>query len=319
MADLFVSVVIGSDPALIQDCIRSLIEASGNYNLDVCVIANDGKVPSGPNIERFNSAKTRVRLQLNKSPLGFAKNHNRALRDAVAEFYLIANDDLVFHDRSVEIALNEMKRSENARVAALSPRLENEDGSLQRSTYGFPTVFRALLDLSGARGKISHNDLTDFFARLGGRDRGRSRFWAHDHVADVDTFRGAAMFVRADAWRDVGEFCELARVGGEIAEWHRRCHDKGWLVRFFPGSVVTHLGSRTVGHDRLLQAEYLKGYVIFFARHSRASALTTFRVAGVGISLTKLAAAKARRDRVEAELWRRNVALLSSVDWLRAG
>lgn len=316
MTDLLVSVVVGSDPTLIQECVRSLIDSSGKYSLEICVIANDGIVPAGPDLERFNSDTVRVRVKLNPTPRGFATNHNLVLREGVADFFLVANDDLVFHERAVEIALDEMKRAQSARVGALSPRLENGDGSLQRSTYGFPTVPRALLDLSGARGRISHNDITDFFARLGGKDDGRSRFWAHDHSVDVETFRGAAMFIRADAWDDVGEFCDIARVGGEIAEWHRRCHDKGWLVRFFPDSVVTHFGSKTVGHDRLLQAEYLKGYVIFFARHARPAALTAFRAAGLGIAYARLAAAKAARDRTEAELWRRNISLLSSITWL---
>ncbi len=317
MPDLFASVVIGAERDLVQECVRSLIESAGKYTVRVCVISNDGSIPPGEDLRRFSSERAHVELRLNEEPLGFAENHNRVLRNAVAEYFLVANDDLVFHDRAVELALNEMGSPGNERVGSLSPRLENADGSLQRSTYGFPTVPRALLDISGARDQIPHTRLTDWAARIFGRDGGRSRFWAHDRPADVETFRGAAMFVRADAWRDAGEFCALARVGGEIAEWHRRSLNKKWRVRFFPRAVVTHFGSRTVGRDRLLRSEYLKGYMIFFSRHSSRAALASFRTAGIGIAYCRLAFAMLMRDEVETVLWRANVSILTSTDCLK--
>jgi len=254
---------------------------------------------------------------MNEKPLGFAANHNRILRCATTDYLLVANDDLIFRGHAVSLALAELRRPENRDVGSLSPRLLNEDGTLQRSTYGFPTVSRALLDLSGIRDLLPHNRATDLVARHAGRGYGRSRFWPHDRACDVETFRGAAMFIRNAAWRDSGEFSEVATVRGEIAEWHRRSRDRGWRARYFPAAEVTHYGSRTVGRNRLLQNEYLKGYAVYFARFGKSSALPAFRICGVALSLVRLAAAALSGDRTGVKLWWMNIATLARLEWLK--
>jgi GT2 family glycosyltransferase len=317
VTQLLASVVVGADPDLIHDCVRSLITSAGKYTVEVHIAVNHPYPSLLSELQRLSARSPGVHVHVNSFPLGFAANHNRMLKDRTADYLLVANDDLIFQDRAVESALDELERPGNTNVAALSPRLRNGDGTLQRSTYGFPTIPRALLDLSGLRGAIPHNALTDFLARRFRRDKGRSRFWAHDRAVDVETFRGAAMFVRGSVWNDVGEFCEITRVGGEIAEWHRRCHDRGWRIRFFPGSEVTHFGSRTVGRDRLLQSEYLKGYLIYFARHGNPGASALFRGAGIVICCIRLAIATFSGDRTAIQLWRTNISILSTLAWLK--
>jgi len=119
------------------------------------------------------------------------------------------------------------------------------------------------------------------------------------------------MFVRSDAWAEVGPLSEITRVGGETGEWHRRCKNAGWRVVFFPEVAAIHHGSRTVGRDRLLQSEYLKGYIVYFARHCTAAALLAFRAGGLLIALVRLAVAGLAGDREGVRLWRTNLAILA--------
>jgi GT2 family glycosyltransferase len=310
MATLLASAVVGADPALIGACVNTLRSSAGSHEVAVRVIVN-WRSPTGTGNPAHHAFEdSAVSVIENPAPAGFATNHNRALQNSAADYLLLANDDLVFHPESVARCLDFLERPENSDVAALSPRLLNADGTLQRSTYGFPTVTRALLDLSGLRGLIPHNSLTDVAAQFASRGEGRSRFWRHDSIQDVDTFRGAAMFVRARAWTEVGPMCEIATVGGEVAEWHRRCRDKGWRVVYFPEASVTHFGSRTVGTEPLLRTEYLKGYLVFFSRHGKRASVPLFRTFAILISGARLAAAAVATDRVGVRLWRSNLSVL---------
>lgn len=310
MARLTVSVVVGAEPQLVFGCIRSVLAATGAAHvLEIRVTCNTASPALiSALLREFPSTEVRE----NPEPAGFATNHNRAVATTSADYFLIANDDVEFAPGSVASALEFLERPGNATVAALSPRLINADGSLQRSTYRFPSVPRALLDLAGLRTWIPHNRLTDALARYAGLGGGRSRFWSHDHTCDVDTFRGAAMLVRAAAWRAVGPFAEHTRAGGEVGEWHQRCRKGGWRVVFFADATVLHYGSRTVGRDRLIGSEYLKGYLVYFARHRSRAAWLALRTGGAAVATVRLALAALIGDRIGRLLWRRNLQLLVS-------
>src|SRR3990172_607713 len=307
MARLIVSVVVGAEPHLVLGCLASLGAASGAHDVEIRVICNTPDAKLATELARRFPG---IKVAQNEVPRGFATNHNRALEAADAAYFLIANDDLVFDPGSVARSIEFLERPENARVAALPPKVLNPDRSVQRSTYRFPSVPRALLDLSGIRDRTPHNRWTDRLAGYLRRGAGRSRFWPHDHTCDVETFRGAAMFVRAAAWREVGPLSELTCVGGEIAEWHRRCRGNGWRVVFFADASVVHYRSRTVGRDPLLASEYLKGYLFYFSRHRGPGISLCFRAGAIPIAGMRLALAGLARDRVATQLWRTNLSLL---------
>ena len=309
MARLTTSVIVGAEERLVVECTRTLLEAAGGHEVHVRVTFNHrNPALAAELVRRFRE----VEVINNTTPAGFATNHNRALLNADADVLLLANDDLEFQPECVARSVEFLLRPENQDVAALSPRLMNADGSLQRSTYRFPTLPRALLDLAGLRAAwIPHNRFTNAIARRLGRGRGRSRFWSHDRTCDVDTFRGAAMFVRTDAWRQVGQLSECTQVGGETAEWHRRCRNAGWRMVFFAEAAALHYGSRTVGRDRLLQSEYLKGYLVYFARHRPPAVSIGFRVGGLLIALARFTVAALIRDRIGTRLWWTNLVLIA--------
>ena len=70
---------------------------------------------------------------------------------------------------------------------------------------------------------------------------------------------------------------EIALVGGEEIEWHRRMLDKGWRVAFVHDAAVVHLGGQTVGSDPALRIEYAKGWLNYFQRHGRRADVLALR------------------------------------------
>lgn len=261
-----VSIVVGANEAMIFGCLKSLFATTRDANLSVSVTVVDNNT-RGTVAERIREAFPAVRVIRNTSRRGFAANHNAVLVDADADYFLILNDDVICLDGALEHAVAFLEDAEDGDVGVVGPMLLNPDRTLQPSTYSFPSVARALFDVAGLRDMVPTTRRLFRFARLVGKGSGRSRFWAHDRICDVETFAGAFMLVRRSVWESVGGMDEAALVGGEDTEWHYRIWQAGWRVVFLPGAKVIHFGSETVGRTAGVRMEYLKGYLNFFRRH----------------------------------------------------
>jgi GT2 family glycosyltransferase len=99
------------------------------------------------------------------------------------------------------------------------------------------------------------------------------------------------------AVHEVGLMIEVAQVGGEETEWHRRFHDHGWKVIFFADASVIHYGSQTVSENSVdLYPEYLKGALYYFRLRRGAGAFALYCEALIAMYSTRLAWARLRRD-----------------------
>lgn len=261
-----VSVVTGANEKLIFSCLRSLLEygQSDDYSLNIIITCNN---PGSKLPQKLKNQFPLVKIIENEEKKGFAKNHNQVIKESRADYLLIINDDIIFLKDSLQKMISFLERRENSQVGVLSPRLLNPDGSLQYSTYSFPTVPQALLALSGFREKIPFSNLTLKAAKFFGKDEGKSRFWAHDKICQVDTFRGACMLIRGKGAREVGLMDEVTLAGGEETEWHYRFWQKGWKIIFYPEAEIIHYGSQTVKTNSDFKNEYLKGYLNFFKKY----------------------------------------------------
>ncbi len=294
--DIEFSIVSGSKENLLLDCIASVYETmeGSRYSWTMTVTCNG---PGTGLAERLRARFGGIRTTENSVPEGFAANHNKVLAHSYARFVWLLNDDLVILPGTIDRITEYMDARGNERVAAVSPRLLNPDGSLQTSTYSFPTMPQIMLAYSGLR----EHSLTDRVLRIAApvlRPRkGSSRFWMHDKTIAVDTFRGACVAVRMSAAREVGLMLEVAQVGGEETEWHRRFHEHGWKVVFFADASVIHYGSQTVAESsRDLYPEYLKGALYYFRLHRGTAAFAIYCETLIAMYSTRLAWARLRRD-----------------------
>lgn len=294
---LDVSVVFGPNERHIEACLESLFReaAAASVAMAVTVVANGSGHDLADVLEKRFPGMEVVR---NERTLGFAENHNRVLRRSTAEYVLVLNDDVVLLPGSLRACLAFFARPGNENVAVVAPRLLNPDGSLQPSTYSFPTLPRAFLSVTGLRQIVPFGRGLDLLARMIGRGQGKSRFWAHDRTVDIDTFRGAFVLVRGETVRQVGVMDEVSKVGVEETEWHRRMRDAGWRVVFHPEAEVIHHGSATIAGNYRLRNEYLKGFLNYFRKHRSGTAYRGFAVAAAA-GLTGRAAVLALRGRGE--------------------
>lgn len=304
--DIEFSVVSGSSEEMLFGCLESLhMDLSGSaLTWSVSVTCN---TPGSGLAGRLRRRYPLVRIIENAASRGFAANHNSVLSVSRARYVWLLNDDLLILPGAIQGVTAFMNRPENSRVAAASPKLLNPDGSLQPSTYGFPSMPQILLANSGLRELRASDALLRRVAPLLRSREGSSRFWAHDKTVEVDTLRGACVAMRMKAVRQVGLMVEVAIVGGEEPEWHRRFHENGWKIVYFPEASVIHYGSQTVRDgSNNFHHEYLKGALYFFRTGRPDVKYRLFCISLLAMFGVKAAIGWVTRDRTDIAMARRS-------------
>ena len=257
---------------LTRDCLRSLAgELRGGDR--VVVVDNGSADGSAGMVEAEFPAVDLVRAGRN---LGFGAANNLGFgRCGVGrgggEFVLLLNTDTVVRPGAVGAMAGVLRRGPG--VGAVGCRLENADGSLQRSCWSFPTPGRAWAEAVG----VNRLPLPGV-----GRDWHR---WGHGEERDVDFVIGAALMVRREMIEAVGGFDESFFLYAEETDWQRRMVGAGWRVRFTPAGTVVHLGggSSAGGGEagRRQVVEFCRGNARYLRKHHGRAGLASARAAKV--------------------------------------
>ena len=226
---------------------RCLASVRGHETIVVDNGSTDGTV------ELVRDRFPEVRL-LEQDNLGLAAGWNRGMREAAGDWFLILNADAWMLDGAVErlVAFGE----ERPRAAVVGPRLLNQDGSLQRSVRGVPTLWRLATEYL-------------FLRKLAPRSRLLNAFYAggfeHDEPREAEVVMGSCMLVRRAAVEQVGEVDEAFFLFSEETDWCYRFRAAGWQVWFCPTAECVHVGGAS--HGGRLFRENVRGHLRFLAKH----------------------------------------------------
>jgi GT2 family glycosyltransferase len=228
--------------------------------------------------------------------LGFAAGVNRLLARSDAPWFLALNSDAWPAPGAIGALVSAAER--HPRAAAMAPRLERPDGTLEHSTHPFPSAPVALASAVGARGRWARRHM------LNGA-------WMHDEERPVDWAVGAALLMRRIAVDEIGGFDESFFMYVEDLEWCHRARRRGWEIWFTPDALVVHVGNasgqRAYGNKRT--AAWLANTYRFYRRHHGAAATATYRGANALGAAVAAGRALARRDVGQARFWRRQIPL----------
>ena len=202
-----------------------------------------------------------VNLISNSNNPGFAKANNQALRLCTGEYVLLLNPDTVVKSGAIEKLVNFLDGSPEAGVAGA--RLHNPDGSLQRSAYPKPTLFREfwrLFHLDGLMhlGKYPMNG------------------WHLDQAREVDILKGACILIRRKALDEAGLLDEEYFMYSEDLDLCTRLTNSGWHLYWIPSAEVIHFGGQStkqVPEEMFLRL--YEGKIMYFRKHQS-------NLAGVG-------------------------------------
>jgi GT2 family glycosyltransferase len=283
---LAVAVVSFDTRDVLEPCLESVMAARP---VELVVVDNgsgDGSV------ELVQSRFPEATLVLNERNRGYGAAANQAFAACAAPGMLLLNSDTVV----AQDALSNLGRylAEQPRVGVVGPRLVNADGTLQPSTFGFPSVADLLLADTGLHLLVRRLPLLrEAFLRT----------WGHDVARAVPWVRGAALAIRRTAFETVGGFDEDYFMYWEEVDFCRRLADAGFETHYAPVTSVLHVGGVSTGrHSSEMRREWLVGFRRYLRRHeprrSAAAVLGLLRVFGQARATRDAARLRLARDPV---------------------
>jgi hypothetical protein len=233
----------GADDTL--DCLRSLGDIKiSNFEITVLVVDNASRKEDIEEIEKYKPEGYQIKIIKNKKNLGFAGGINvgvdRALDSSADYIFILNNDTLV--DKNIITQLLFAARK-NKSVGIFSPKIYFAKG------FEFHKKYRTQ-DLGcviwSAGGKI---DWDNVYASNFGVDEVDTGQFNNDKKKDFAT--GAAMFVRAEVFKNTGKFNEKYFLYFEDVEFCERYKRKGGSIMYVANASLWHkvAQSSAIGSD----------------------------------------------------------------------
>ncbi|MDQ2984986.1 MAG: glycosyltransferase family 2 protein [Actinomycetota bacterium] len=253
------------------------------------VVVDNGSTDGTVELVREKFPDVRLIEQDNR---GMGGGNNAGMRIASGRYFLLLNSDAWVTGDAVERLA--AFADEHPDAAIVGPRLRNQDGSLQRSVRGFPTLWRLATEYFFLRKLAPRSDALNAFYG-GGFD--------HESTREVDWLFGPCLLVRRDAADEVGLFDEDFFMFSEETDWSYRFRSAGWKVFFHPEAEVVHVGGAS--HGGRLYKENIRSHLRYFAKHrgpKDAERARKLILAGVRLR-AKLYRGERRRQYAEAARW----------------
>ena len=207
--------------------VAALPEVQADPTFAQVIVSDNGS--KDDSVARARAVYPRASVIENGENLGFAKACNIGARQAEAPLLFFFNPDARVHAGTLRNAVTYFDGHPD--VAMAGAKLLNEDGSTAESCGEFDTWWQAFLRSS------AWGELPFFRSQSNGY---RLRQWDYASERDVDLVVGAAMFIRAGVFKDMGGFDERFFLYHEEIDFAHRLHDRGLRVVFLPQCVAMH-------------------------------------------------------------------------------
>ena len=272
--NLLVSIVTNNSENVVEDCLKSVADATTNTEYHICVLDNHSNDRTNqlvkdnfPQVELIKSDEKR----------GFGRNQNDIIKKYVnrASYILILNDDAFLSEGSIDKMIDFMVNHPD--IGAICPSLRYQDGRIQISGTSLVSVKREIIRNLGLV-KIVPEKVKNYIARLpdwlklllGSEIRGYlSNF---DEGSSITSYRyvgnltAACLLVRAQVLQDIGLFDdETFFMYYEDIDLSRRISNGGWKMAVLNDVIVTHYSKRN--WSTFSQIEHEKSMFKFYQKY----------------------------------------------------
>lgn len=229
-----VAVINYNTAAHLRTCLASVL---GEAPHTIVVIDN---ASTDQSVDLVRSEFPEVHLYASPTNLGYGRAANLALAGCQAKYVLLLNSDTRLQQGALDALAAYFALHPNA--AVVGPRLVNLDGSLQRSTFPFPTPLDHLQVLMNAHRAIGRIPLL--------REMNH-RTWRHYQSRAVPWVLGAALALRRAVVVEVGGFDESFFMYSEEVDLCYRLRQIGWQTHYTPVTTVTHIRGASTSQQRV--------------------------------------------------------------------
>jgi hypothetical protein len=200
------------------------------------IIVADNASTDG-SIELLQQNFPSVQIICNTVNEGFAKGYNTALKQVTADYYVLLNSDVEVTAGWIEPIIELMLQ--DASIAACQPKILDYNNKQQFEYAGASGGW-----LDGFGYPFSRGRIFDYLEVDNGQyDEVQPCFWAS----------GAALFVKASVYHELGGLDEYFFAHQEEIDFCWRLQLAGYKVYVHPGSEVYHIGGGTLPKENNLK------------------------------------------------------------------
>lgn len=255
------AVVVTYFPGPFLDNFVASMPAASTLSVPLTVVDNastDGTV-------EYAEQHEEIRLINSGGNLGYGRAANLGVRGSSEDWIIIANPDVTFKPGAIDALLEAAQRWPRAGV--LGPQILTPDGHIYPSARELPSLGRG----------IGHaifgwwwptNPWTAAYRLERQAPTERTAGW----------LSGACLFVRREAFEDLGGFDESYFMYFEDTDLCERLAVAGWDVVYAPSAVVEHHGSHSTSSNlRVMSKAHHDSAYRYLARHYAGPARAPLR------------------------------------------
>lgn len=234
MKDISIVIVNYKMRKHIEKCLASLYKDFADSNLVISVVVVDNNSDDGTE-DFLKKNYPEISYLQQDSNVGFGKSQNRGIKFVKAKYYFPLNPDTEFPSGTSVIDRLYQYMEDHPKIGMIGPKILYPDGSLQYSSYRFPTFLQPVYSRTKFGNKGRGKKVKDHFLM---------KDFDHNSTIPVDWIMGSAMFVRSDAIDDVGMFDDRYWMYAEDSDWCRRMWESGWPVYYVHNITIKHVHGR---------------------------------------------------------------------------
>ncbi|MDD2522902.1 MAG: glycosyltransferase family 2 protein [Anaerolineaceae bacterium] len=256
MTELSICILTLNSKDYLRQCLNSIRQYPPKEEYEI-LVADNGSTDGTTAMlyEKFPE----VQVILNKENLGFTKPNNQMLHLAKGDFLLLLNPDTLLIEDCFNPQVEYLRA--NPEVGVSIPKVLNGDGTFQRQSR---------------RGEATPIEVFGYVLKLGKifpknkKLNGYLLSWlSEDEIAEVKAVSGSCMFIRRQAWEQVGDFDEQFFAYQEDSDYCMRARQKGWRVMYVPISRIIHYGGEGGSKDQPVNSivQWHRSYYLYYRKH----------------------------------------------------
>ena len=263
--DKFISIIIVTYNSLeyLIKCLNSIRDSPTRAAYEIIVVDNASRDDTASIIPITYPEVVFIRNEVN---LGFAHANNQGIKISQGNFLLLLNPDTLVVNDALDVMAKFLE--ETPQAGACGCKVLNEDGSLQPSFFGFPTLVKEL-------GHLFRIDRMPWLYRmlkssnfLGKLARTNVAVLSDSNsVIQVDYLLGACLMMKASVVHEVGPLDDKIFMYIEDTEMCHRIRTNGYCVYYVPHGEIVHFGGKSAAtEDQRMLMEYTRSRLYFYRK-----------------------------------------------------